>query len=196
MAVDSYTRITANRLFDSLNLKVDFQTVDKVIRQSRGFCHQLIKEMTIFTSMKNQIDHMNYVLNLNQEIIVELIFKHQTAAATDDSNEPGVDNELNSLREYSEKMLTALHDLSEKITIHETKFMQSGREAIKQWQNKQVQSAEIITDALMAAGEAVSEPFTRALARHLFLEIANEKTFDAELQINFAVQQAQAEVKK
>lgn len=196
MAIESYTRITANRLFDSLNIKVNFETVDKLIKQSRGFCHEIIKCLTIFTRIKSQIDHINYVLNLNQEIIVELIFKHQTAAAAAEGGGSGVDNELNSLREYSEKMMTALHELNEKIILQETKQTQSAREAIKQWQNKQMQNAEIITDAMSKSGQKLTEQFTHNLARHLFLEIAAEKSFDQEKQIQFSIKQALAEERK
>lgn len=190
MAIESYTRITANRIFDSLQMSLDFNTIDKIFNRSNGFCHSIIKQLAIFTKLRNQADKINQILGLNQDIIVELIFKLQSAKATEEQQgESQQERDLNSLREYSEKVITALEEVMEKITIYETKYMRLGKETLDQWRKKQHQNAEIITDAVIATGLKCDESFTDRLSRLIFLEICNEKTFNPENQIMFSVQQ-------
>lgn len=189
MPTESYTRITANRIFDSLNIKVDFDTVDKIMIRSRGFCHELIKSMSLFTKMRSQVDQINQILNMNQDIIVELIYKMQASMANEEGENANQEQELNSLREYSEKMVGAIDDIKEKITIQETKYMSQGRESLEQWQKKQYMNAEVLTDVLINSGQKLDESFTKKLAKLLFLEICNEKTFDPANQIYYSVEQ-------
>lgn len=188
MPTESYTRITAHRIFDALAMRLNFDTVDKLITRSRGLCHQQIAHLSLFTKMRASADKISKILNMNQDIVVELIFKQQSAIDPKDIDE-NQRKELDSLREYSEKMVEALADINDKLKVIETKYMHRAREVIYQWQQKQLQNAEVLTDVLMAEGIKLPEHFTQDLATLLFLEICNEKTFDASKQIYFAIEQ-------